>query len=381
MIKKIAIVSSMPFFIHAHIKEHIKYLLNKGYHITLITKRDDIIKKYEGITNLNIININFQRKISILNDFICFIHLIFIFSIYRFNIIHSYTPKVGFLVCLSSYLTFNDNRIHTFTGQHWKNYIGISRKFYKLLDRIVIKLNTNCYADSYSQIKYLINEKVCKINDLNVIHKGSIGGINLKNYNKKLFDPNKIKSKLNISKNFKIITFVGRVNIDKGIFNLLQAISNLNQNKLKYYLLVIGPMDILDKLEINKFNNYINNNIKFIKYFGYKDDVREFLSISDLFCLPSLREGFGTSVIEAGAMEVSVLVSNIYGLNEIINTNNGFLLEKISPKQIEKKINEIFQNNKIKKELSNQLYKDIKLKYNCIDVCKKLEKEYTKHIE
>lgn len=374
--KKIAILASIPFFIKAHLDQHIFYLTKKNYKITIITKTDSIINRYKNRKNIQIINVNFKRKISILNDILCLFKLFYIFIINRFDIIHSYTPKVGLLTSISSLLSFNKNRIHTFTGQHWINDKKYKKKLYMFFDRLIIKLNSNCYADSFSQIKFLINEGICKENDINVINNGSVGGVDFNTFNKDLYDSSKIKHDLGISLNLKVIIFVGRVNKDKGIFNLINSIINLNTKSNKYCLLIIGPLDIKNSEEKENFYKIKKKYPNIIKYYDYSDNISKYLSVSDLFCLPSTREGFGTSVIEAAAMKVPVLVSDIYGLNEIVNKSNGYLLDNINDKEIETKIEYIFQDNHKKKLFIENLYKDIKHKYNSIDILIKLENNY-----
>lgn len=374
--KKIAILASIPFFIKAHLDQHIFYLAKKNYKITIITKTDSIINRYRNRKNIQIIHINFKRKISILNDILCLFKLFYIFIINRFDIIHSYTPKVGLLTSISSKLSFNKNRIHTFTGQHWINDKKYKKKLYMFFDWLIIKLNSNCYADSFSQITFLINEGICKENDINVINNGSVGGVDFSIFNKELYDSSKIKHDLGISLNLKVIIFVGRVNKDKGIFNLINSIINLNTKSHKYCLLIIGPLDIKNSEEKENFYKIKKKYPNIIKYYNYSDNISKYLSVSDLFCLPSTREGFGTSVIEAAAMKVPVLVSDIYGLNEIVNKNNGYLLDNINEKEIETKIEYIFQDNNKKKLFIENLYKDIKDKYNSIDILSKLENNY-----
>ena len=374
--KKIAILASIPFFIKAHLDQHIFYLAKKNYKITIITKTDSIINRYRNRKNIQIIHINFKRKISIFNDILCLFKLFYIFIINRFDIIHSYTPKVGLLTSISSKLSFNKNRIHTFTGQHWINDKKYKKKLYMFFDWLIIKLNSNCYADSFSQITFLINKGICKENDIHVINNGSVGGVDFNTFNKELYNSSKIKHDLGISLNLKVIIFVGRVNKDKGIFNLINSIINLNTKSHKYCLLIIGPLDIKNSEEKENFYKIKKKYPNIIKYYNYSDNISKYLSVSDLFCLPSTREGFGTSVIEAAAMKVPVLVSDIYGLNEIVNKNNGYLLDNINEKEIETKIEYIFQDNNKKKLFIENLYKDIKDKYNSIDILSKLENNY-----
>lgn len=379
--KKIAIVSSIPFFVVSHLENKIKYLLKKNYKITIITKKNDLLHKFADHKNLNYFNINFSRKISILNDIKCFIILFFHFTINRYDIVHSYTPKVGFLTSISSKLSFNKIRIHTFTGQHWKNKKKITKLFYKILDKIIINMNTICFADSFSQVDYLEKENVSKRNKVKVIHYGSVGGINFSKIKNLNYNNSSLLNELKIEHNSYVVIFVGRINVDKGIFQLIEAVLQLKYSISNLILLMVGPNDLSNNNDKSKFKKLLSQNKETLHWYGYSNEIEKYLSISNLFCLPSTREGFGTSVIEAGSMKVPVLVNNIYGLNEIINYKNGFLLDNNTILEIKKNIEMIFKNKKKTEELSSNLYNDILNKYNSIDICKKLEEYYLELIK
>ena len=379
--KKIAIVSSIPFFVVSHLDNKIKYLLKKNYKITIITKKNNLLDKFADHKNLNYFNINFSRKISILNDIKCFIILFFHFAINRYDIIHSYTPKVGFLTSISSKLSFNKIRIHTFTGQHWKNKKKITKLFYKILDKIIINMNTICFADSFSQVDYLEKENVSKRNKVKVIHYGSVGGINFSKIKNLDYNNSSLLNELKIENNSYVVIFVGRINVDKGIFQLIEAVLQLKYSISNLILLMVGPNDLSNNNDKKKFKKLVSQNKETLHWYGYSNEIEKYLSISNLFCLPSTREGFGTSVIEAGSMKVPVLVNNIYGLNEIINYKNGFLLDNNTILEIKKNIEMIFKNKQKAEELSGNLYNDILNKYNSIDICKKLEEYYAELIK
>ena len=379
--KKIAIVSSISFFVVSHLENKIKYLLKRNYNITIITKKDNLLNNFIGHKNINYLNINFSRKVSVFNDIKCFFMLFFHFVINRYDVIHSYTPKVGFLTSISSILSLNKIRIHTFTGQHWKNKKKISKLFYKILDKIIININTICFADSFSQVEYLEKENVCKKNKIKVIHYGSVGGINFSKINNLNYDKLSLLNELKINNNAYVVTFVGRINVDKGIFNLIDAILQLKDSISNLVLLLVGPNDLSDKNDKSKFEKLIRLNKGTLYWYNYTDEIEKYLYISNLFCLPSVREGFGTSVIEAGSMKIPVLVNNIYGLNEIISYENGFLLDNNTSLEIKKNIEMIFKNKKKAEELSGNLYNDIINKYNSLDICKELEEYYIELIK
>jgi glycosyltransferase involved in cell wall biosynthesis len=331
------------------LKTHIKNLNNTGcYNISIILNCNEKIdfKDYE----VNFYHFPIKRSPNIFYDTIVLLRLVIHLLVKRYDIVHSITPKSGLLLSIAGFFTFTKFRIHTYTGQVWANYKGLKRKIYINIDKLISELNTNLLADSVSQMKYLIHEGVVNKNKINVLNKGSICGVDLNR-----FKPN-IRIKYNLRKKYKllntdfVILFIGRLNFDKGIIDLTDAIENLNLPHL--HLIIVGPDENKITAFIEKrYNKEILKNIHFIRE---TDAPEDYMNMSDVICLPSYREGFGNVIIEAAAVGIPSIVTNIYGLKDtVIDGITGFTFELGNIVDLQNKINYIDNNRALLLQMSD----------------------------
>ena len=164
---------------------------------------------------------------------------------------------------------------------------------------------------------------------LKVINNGSTNGIDTNYFSKSHFNDIEIAKKrkeLGISYDDFVFIFVGRIVKDKGINELINAFDQLYKINNNVSLLLVGPFeDDLDPISRVSKNLILQNNKIFTT--GYKNDVRIYFALSDVLVFPSYREGFPNVVMQAGAMELTSIVSDINGCNEIIeNKRNGWII-------------------------------------------------------
>lgn len=326
---KIARIVTVPI-VYTHIMDLLDFLhADERFELHLVCSKetflDEMMKRYPKAF-FHIINI--PRNIQLFNDFMALMHLSFIMLRIRFDIVHSHTPKAGLLSALAGFITGRKNRLHTFTGQVWVHMTGLKKALLKNIDKIITILNTHNYADSFGQRNFLIKEYVGKESTLSVIHKGSLGGINIERFNPERLtvEINELKSKLYPGFAGKIILYLGRINRDKGLSELASAFEKLKAtHSLK--LLLVGPIEMGDDGEfISVLNSLkLDPDVMFINFTSVPE---VFLGIADVFCFPSYREGFGTVALEASAMEKPIIASDIYGLSDaVLNNETGLLFE------------------------------------------------------
>ena len=277
--------------------------------------------------NINFIDITIKRKINIFSDLYVLISLAYYMIKYKPIVVHSIMPKAGLLSSISGFITLRPVRIHTFTGQVWANYNGIQRKFFILIDKLIVRLNSNNLTDSPSQSAFLFENNISNKGELiTCLGKGSLTGVDIKifNYNNLIHKRQLIRNQLNIKSNDFVLLFLGRKSIIKGIINLFEVFDNLKDLKLK--LLFIGPDEsngILDNL-LKKYSHLSENMI-------HLDSVifrEHYIIASDLLCLPSSIEGFGSIVIDSAALGVPTVGFDIVGLVDAIENNKtGILVE------------------------------------------------------
>jgi len=326
---KLCFVVSAPMTAVAFLNGHIDYL-SSDYEITVVCNFDGTEKDISK--NAQLKNIRIARKMSPISDLRAVYSLARFLKKGNFQIVHSVTPKAGLITAMAGWLAKTPIRIHWFTGQVWVLKSGVQRRALKNLDRLVAKLNTSVLVDSPSQRDFLIEQGVISPTKSQVLGSGSIAGVDTER-----FRPNPevrvvTRAELGIEDpNATIILFVGRLNHDKGVDTLLQAFSSqtIQQNS---YLLLVGPDE---ENYIPRIPELLGERQEYFRYVPFTADPEKYMAASDIFCLPSLREGFGLSVIEASACGLPVIAANIYGVQDAVReAETGVLIDATSATQL-----------------------------------------------
>lgn len=368
--KKICIVVSTPMTVKAFLLKHID-ILSKEYEITIVSNSNlDLYQEYKIKCLSKYIPIN--RKINFLEDIKSIIILYRFLKKENFNLVLSVSPKAGLISSVSSFLARIENRIHFFTGQVWATKHGLFRFILKSVDRLIAMLNTNNLVDSPSQKEFLIKENIANKNKVTVLLYGSISGVDVNKFSFNEEIRLELKNKYKIENSDIVFMFIGRLNTDKGIFDLVRAFDKVLKEYENVKLFLIGPDEENIENQICEFLKFKN-----VIRIDYVSNPQEILNIADILVLPSYREGFGTIVIEAASMGIPCIASDIYGLNDAIVNNETGLLHKVKDvdDMIEKyeyliknknKIEEYGVNAKIRvynnfkdEQLSNELKKYI----------------------
>jgi glycosyltransferase involved in cell wall biosynthesis len=273
------------------------------------------------------VDIDLDRKIRPVSDLLSFVALCRFFLACRPDIVHSIMPKAGLLASIAGFICRVPVRIHTFTGQVWATKTGLSRMFYYWLDRLIHALNTTCLTDSPSQSAFLQAHKISDAGSaLRVLSKGSLSGVDVERFNvSALTDAAaRLRMRLGLNEKHFVFAFIGRKTRDKGVFDLLRAFAAVSGNHPDARLLFIGPdesggeINGLSKSEPELFHHVIDA--------GQVENHELYLAISDVLCLPSHREGFGTIVIDAAALGVPAIGSDIPGLVDAIEDRKTGML-------------------------------------------------------
>ena len=351
--KKLIIITTVPMSLATLVKGQAKYL-SSYFDVKLVTsfsEKNQEISKDEGV---ELKSIDMTRQITIIKDLRALIELYKYFKNQKPDIVYTFTPKAGLLGMMASFLSRVPVRIHNVVGMPLMEATGKKFILLKFIERLTYLFSTNLFCNSFG-LKKFINENLTK-KDVKVIAQGSINGVDTEFFkNTKTLDEKElIRDKFKIDKKDFVITFVGRIVKDKGINELIEAFINLSKKYNNLKLLLVG--DYEEHLNpIKKENKILIDSLDSIITVGFQNDIRDFLSITDLFVLPSYREGLPNSLIEAGSFGIPLLATNINGCNEIIDDGiTGILVEKKSAKKLEEAIDKLLEDK--------ELYNSIKLK-------------------
>ena len=278
-----------------------------------------VSKFQEAFPHVKWVNINIDRKLNPVNDLLAVINLCSFLWNYKPDIVHSIMPKAGLLTAFSGLFCRIPIRIHTFTGQVWATERGLRRTIHYLADKLINSLNTICLTDSPSQSAFLYEHKITNAGKpLPVLLKGSLSGVDITRFNNQsLVDQgNRLRESLKLKKSDFVFAFIARKSHDKGAIDILNAFSQVVSLKPDAKLLFIGP-DESDR-EIERLRNENSDMFNNVFEFDLVDNHEVYLAVANILCLPSYREGFGTIVIDAAAMGVPSIGSNISGLRDAI---------------------------------------------------------------
>ncbi|MBI9041556.1 glycosyltransferase family 4 protein [Lutibacter sp.] len=312
------------------------HFLNDCYQVIAVSGADELLQKVKEREQIQVVPIEMQRSISPIKDVISLWKLYQCFKKEKPIIVHSITPKAGLLSMVAAYFAKVPIRIHTFTGLIFPSKKGWMQLVLIAMDRLLCKCATHIYPEGLGVKNDLIHYRITQ-KPLKVLANGNVNGIDTSYFNPQLCSSNQnedLKKELGIHKDDFVFIFVGRLVGDKGINELIGAFKKLTANgqQPQAKLLLVGPFETeLDPLS-QKTLYEISDNSKIITV-GYQDDVRPYFAIADVLVFPSYREGFPNVVLQAGAMELPSIVTDINGCNEIIHEGeNGWI---VPPKDAE----------------------------------------------
>jgi len=237
--------------------------------------------------------------------------------------VHTITPKAGLLGMMAAWLAGVPLRVHSFTGQVWVTRTGFMRWLLKVADKRIAAMATDVLVDSPSQRDFLIEQGVVTAERSSVLGSGSICGVNIERFSPNGSVREVVRDELGTAPNAVVCLYLGRLNRDKGVLDLARAFAQVADHHSKAELWVVGPdeADYFQQMQV-----LLGKATKKVKRVDFTPMPERFMQAADLFCLPSYREGFGSSVIEAASCGVPSLVSRIYGLTDaVIEGQTGWM--------------------------------------------------------
>jgi len=325
--KKIIRTSTVSISLDYLLKGQLAFL-RQYYDVIAVSNNDEHLKIVKEREKVKTISVSTQRKISLIKDLISLWNLYLIFKREKPLIVHSITPKAGLLSMVAAYFANVPIRIHTFTGLIFPTKTGLIRKIIIFMDKTLCFFATAVYPEGNGVKNDLINFGITK-KPLKIIANGNVNGIDLNYFNPSIFskyDNNVNLKGIEINENDFVFIFVGRLVRDKGINELISAFLKLKSTSKNLKLLLVGPFENdLDPLNPETIKViYECNDIIIV---GFQPDIRPYLAISDALVFPSYREGFPNVVLQAGAMSLPCIVTDINGSNEIIiEGHNGIII-------------------------------------------------------
>lgn len=368
--KKLIRTSTVASTLAVFCKEQINRL-KKDFDVTIVTSDGYEVESLREIGDVELHIVNMERRMSPLKDLMSLWKMYSLFRKVKPDIVHSVTPKAGLVSMLAAKLAGVKHRVHTFTGLIWPTTTRLKRGILIAADRLLCACATDVIPES-NGVRRQMEDSCITSKPLKILHHGSLRGIDLTYYSA---DARFEKAVIRNRKRFTFI-FIGRIVADKGIKELVSAFDSLSKRHDDISLLLVGQReDTLDPIDENT-SDIISSNKNIIEI-GPVRDVRQYLAVSDTLVLPSYREGLPNVVIEAGAMSLPCIASDIPGSNDIIESNvNGLLVPVHDYKALESAMEHILEDGSLRTRLANNARKIIASRYDKDDVYRALLEFY-----
>lgn len=328
--KKLLRITTVSLSLNSLLKGQLAFL-NQYYEVVGVASNKDFIDLVAQREGVRTIEIKMKREISVWDDLKSLYLLVNLFRKEKPYIVHANTPKGSLLSMIAAWLTKIPHRIYTVTGLRFETTSGRFRNLLIWMERVTCWCATKVIPEGEGVKKTLLKEKITG-KPLKVILNGNINGVDI-NYFRRTPEL-EAQSDGIIEKEKFTFCFVGRLVKDKGIHELVQAFLWVNSLYRDTRLLLVGKLEReLDPLKCEIEKEILENTS--IKYVGYQSDIRPYLIASDVFTFPSYREGFPNVLLQAGAMGLPAIVTDINGSNEIVKDGvNGIIIPPKSEKRL-----------------------------------------------
>ena len=381
--KKLIRITTVPLSLKVLLKGQLRFMASNGFDVKGVSSEGEELREVHENEGIAVEAITMSRKITPFQD------LKSLWEMWNFlikekpQIVHTHTPKAGIIGMLAARLAGVPHRLHTVAGLPLMEATGVKRKILNFVEKLTYSSATRVYPNSKGLYDFILQNNFTQSNKLKIIANGSSNGIDTT-----FFSPAQVtetervtlREKLNIQPDNFVFVFVGRIVSDKGINEMIKAFSELqaaeNNEPAGIKLLLVGGLENdLDPLNPETLAE-INQNKDIISV-GFQQDVRSFFAIADALVFPSYREGFPNVVMQAGAMGLPSIVSDINGCNEIIiEGENGLIIPSKNVEKLKEKMLTLAKDKNLYTKLKGNSRRMIENRYEQSVVWNALLEEY-----
>lgn len=316
----------LPYFIG----DQFIYFNEKGYNLHVICSPSEQIKSYSSEKKFNYKEIPILRSFSIIQDIKSIFSICHYIKENSIDIVCGHTPKGALLSMIAAFVMGVPKRFYFRHGLVYETATGFKRKMLIWVDQMTSKLATQIICVSPSVSERSIEDRLNSKYKQNILSNGTCNGVDINRFSKLSILVSKQKQyklETRIPENGFVIGFTGRLVRDKGIIILVEAFELLTKQYDNLYLLLIGMFEERDVLPVEIIKT-INKNSHIINTgFVQNSEIEYYYSLMDVFALPSYREGFPTSVLEASSMELPIITTKATGcIDSIIENETGVFI-------------------------------------------------------
>jgi len=377
---KLIRITTVPISLEKLLENQLRYM-SQFYEVVAVSSDEVNLKKVGNKQGVRTFTIDMTRTISPLKDLFSLIKMIKFLRKEKPAIVHTHTPKAGTVGMIAAKIACVPHRLHTVAGLPLLEATGNRRTLLNFVEKLTYKCATGVYPNSHGLADLILQNKLCSRHKIKVLANGSSNGIDTTYFNPEIYsfsEKDKVKQELGLIDTDFVYIFVGRIVRDKGVNELVKAFLSINVKYPQSKLLLVGSYESeLDPLLPDTLKR-IKENSSIIEV-GYQFDVRLYFAISDVLVFPSYREGFPNVVMQAGAMGLPSIVSNINGCNEIVIENeNGIIIPVKNTEKLYDAMDSVVSSDFLINKMKQNARKMIVSRYEQIVVWNSLLEEYKK---
>ena len=354
--KKICFVTTVSITVKAFLMPLIHYLdKNTDWELTVICDEDPSLKELLP-QKVRFIPISMKRGIN-LDGIGAMIKMAKLFRKEKFDLVQYSTPNASLYASVAAKLAGVPVRLYCQWGIVYVGFRGHKRSVFKRIEKSVCRLSTQIEPDSFGNLYFSRSEKLYSDKKSCVIWNGSASGVNLEKFDirQKEHWCREISSRHGIAQEDFVYGFIGRINRDKGINELLTAFRKILQEHPRSCLLLVGHPEGEELLDVTLYQ-WAKSEPRVI-FCGFSAEVEKYVAAMDVYILPSYREGFGSAVVEAEAMGVPVIVSDIPGPRDaMIENTTGLVVKKADPESLYEAMLRIRSDDALRQQLGRAAY-------------------------
>ena len=309
-------VASTLFFLHGQTE----FMRSRGFEVRALASPDDVLEHLHEHQHIPVYGIEMPRRITPIQDLFALRRIYRAIREYRPDIVHAHTPKGGLLGTVGAWLARAPIRIYHIRGLPFVTATGYKRRLLTWSEKTSCRLATQVLCVSHSVRQLLLDEGLCPEHKVKVLRHGSMNGIDAENrYNPALIPKSargEVRAQYDIPKSAKVIGFVGRIVRDKGLVELVVAWQILHNKYADLHMLVVGPFEPQDPVP-PETEQALRTDPR-VHLTGLQDDIARLYKAMDVLALPTYREGFNNTLLEAAAMELPAVASAVPGCTDVV---------------------------------------------------------------
>lgn len=335
-------VVNIPFVIPYFLGEQLNHFSGKGYREFIACSPSEDLPRYADLYNFSYTEVDITRQISLVKDLKAIWHIRRYIRRNKIDVVVGHTPKGGMCAMIASFLAGTKMRIYFRHGLVYETSRGMKRMVLKTIDRLTSLLATRVVCVSDSVARRSQEDRLNGGRKQTVLGPGTCNGIDVARFDPEAIDVRRreeLRTMYGLSDADLVIGYVGRLVRDKGIQHLVDAFEIVHERCANTKLLLVGMLEQRDALSDDIVRKIERNPDIICTGRIANEDIHMYYALMDLFVLPSYREGFPTSVLEASAMRLPVLTTRVTGcVDSILDQQTGLFVSHDPADMAEKMI-------------------------------------------